>query len=660
LATVNKTTIIVIMLLTLHMTGICQNVHAPDSLTNTFRMQADDTAKVSLAIKIAQDYMLIDPDSAINYAQKGLTLSEKLDDIRGKAACMHLLGTAYTMKDNYVTGLKYIYASLDLKQQLNDEKGIAAGKITLGNIYKNALELSKAMNVFKEAADIFVKLHDTINYGVSLNCMANVYVDQDSLKQALAYFLKASDIAKRYKNVYSIANANLNMAIVYNKLGDREKARQFAESGLKLSSEMHYAEGEAGCKIVLARVASSRSEYPQAIKFAKDALDISQTLESYYDVYRSSAILYECYKKTGDYRNSLKYLEVSSSANDSIMCLDKAEGLSRMQLNNEIRHRENEILELNQKSHEKNLALIILAFVIAVGLIISYVIFRSRQKERKVNQLLLLQTDANVKQNAELLKQKEFIEKQNIEIAEKNELLTRSNEELQALDEQRNKILGRVAHDMRSPLGTICGLVEVITSEIEEKNYDEVKKFLAYIENISRSSLQLANDLLDISVIASGKLVLQKSSVAYSELLRETADYYNIRGVKKNIRINLNLPEEELGALCDPNKTKQVLNNLLDNAIKYSEPDTSVELSAKLEGGFIKTEVTDAGVGIPEEDIEKLFKEFSVTSVKSTGNEKSSGLGLAICKKIVETQGGQIGVCSKQGKGSTFYFTIPV
>jgi signal transduction histidine kinase len=195
---------------------------------------------------------------------------------------------------------------------------------------------------------------------------------------------------------------------------------------------------------------------------------------------------------------------------------------------------------------------------------------------------------------------------------------------------------------------------------MEEANYNEVKKFLSYIENISKSSLQLANDLLDISVIASGKLVLQKESVAYSDFVRETADYHIVRGAKKNIRISLEIPDTALQVFCDPNKIRQVLNNLLDNAIKYSNPDNSIEVRAKRDGNFIRTEVVDAGVGIPGEDIEKLFKEFSVTSVKSTGNEKSSGLGLAICKKIVETHGGQIGVCSKLGEGSTFYFTLPV
>jgi signal transduction histidine kinase len=631
-----------------------------DSMKIRFSESSADTVKVNLAIKLAQEYMLINPDSAICYAQKGLSFSERSNYLWGKAVCLHLMGTAYTMKDNYAIALKYIYNSLDIKQELNDQKGIAAGKITLGNIYKNGLELSKAMEVFKEAGDIYEKLRDTINYGVSLNCVANVYVEEDSLQQALVYLLKASDIALKYKNAYSIANTNLNMAIVYNKLGNRSKAKQFAESGLQLSRKINYAEGEAGCKIVLARVAIGEKDYKLAINHAKDALDISEGLESYWDVYRSATILYECYKKTGDYRNSLKYLEVSATANDSIMTLDKAENLSRMQLNNEIRHRESEILELKQKSHEENFTLIILVCVIAAGLVVSYVIFRSRQKERKINQLLLLQTEANIKQNVELQGQKEFIEKQNVEIAKKNELLTKQNEDLQNLDEQRNRILGRVAHDLRSPLGTISGLVEVTTAEIEEPDGGEAQKYLSYIDNISKSSLQLVNDLLDISAIASGKLVLQKESVDYRALLMETIEFYNIRGAKKNIRIRHNIPKTIPALVCDPNKIRQVLDNLLDNAIKYSEPNTMVELRVSCDNDCVLTEVADSGVGIPDEEKEKLFKEFSVTSAKSTGNEKSFGLGLAICKKIIDTHGGQIGVCTKSGNGSTFYFSIPL
>ena len=595
--------------------------HEFDSLLSQYTQMPPDTGKVNLAVKLAQEYMLIDPDSTVYFAQKGLSLSEALNYTWGKAVCMHLIGKAYTMKDNYAIALKYIYNSLDLKQELNDQKGIAAGKITLGNIYKNALELSKAMDVFKDAGDIYEKLHDTVNYGVSLNCIANVYVEQDSLQQALVYLQKAADIARKFKNAYAIANTNLNMAIVYNKLGDTRKAKQYAEFGLNLSSSMNYAEGEAGCKIVLARVAVAENDYKLAINQAKDALDISEELESYWDVYRSATILYECYKKTGDYRNSLKYLEVSTTANDSIMTLDKAENLSRMQLNNEIRHRENEILELKQKSHEKNLIMIILLCALAAGGLLSYLIFRSRQKEHKVNQLLVLQTEANIKQNATLQGQKGFIEKQNVEIAEKNELLTKKNEELQNLDEQRNKILGRVAHDLRSPLGTISGLVEITTSEIEEPGGGEAQKYLSYIDNISKSSLQLVNDLLDISAIAAGKLVLQKETTDYRALLMETLEFYNIRGAKKNIRISYNIPETIPALDCDPNKIRQVLDNLLDNSIKYSEQNSVVELHVTNDGNFILTEVADSGVGIPDEEKEKLFKEFSVTSANSTGNE---------------------------------------
>ena len=103
----------------------------------------------------------------------------------------------------------------------------------------------------------------------------------------------------------------------------------------------------------------------------------------------------------------------------------------------------------------------------------------------------------------------------------------------------------------------------------------------------------------------------------------------------------------------------QALDNLINNAIKYSRAATNINVRVSLKDNFVLTEVEDSGVGIPKEEIEKLFKVFSTTSAKTTAHERSSGLGLAICKKIIETHGGTIGVRSEVGKGSTFFFTLP-
>jgi len=107
-------------------------------------------------------------------------------------------------------------------------------------------------------------------------------------------------------------------------------------------------------------------------------------------------------------------------------------------------------------------------------------------------------------------------------------------------------------------------------------------------------------------------------------------------------------------------KIEQVLNNLLSNSIKYSEAGTNVMLRLSVSGGFFKTEIIDQGQGISEEDIPKIFNPFQTTAVKSTAGEKSTGLGLVITKKIITEHGGKIFVESEQGKGSNFYFLLPL
>ena len=587
-----------------------------DALIGKYKSAPEDTAKVKLAIIIAQEFMLLNPDSTIYFAKEGLSLAEKLNYTHGKATCLHLIGTAFSLKDDYAAALKNIFSALALQEQIRDLAGVAAGKVTMGNIYKNVLDFPKAMTTFIQARDMFLDQHDTAGYGVTLTCIANVYVEQDSLDKALDYFLRGLDISNRYKNRYAVANSYLNIAILYNKQKNTVKALQYAEAGLRLSNEIGYSEGDAGCRIVLAQIFMEKKNYAQAISSADNALRTARELESYLDISRAATILSDCYKRTGNYQKSLMYLEISTAANDSMVSIEKNESLSRIQYRHEVENQESQIILLQEREQAKNNILVLFVVAGLIGSIFTFAIFRSRQKERKVNELLLLQNEANRKLNADL----------------------------QNLDEQKNKIMGKVAHDLRSPLSTICGLVEVIGSEVEEKHDEEVGKYLGYIDNITRSSLQLVNDLLDISVIASGNLALQKESVDYLSLVNETVEYYNIRSAKKNITIRLENQETIPNLLCDPNKTRQVLNNLLDNAIKYSELHTTISVRIKIKNEFVLTEVEDKGVGIPGDDIEKLFKEFSVTSVKSTGNEKSSGLGLAICKKIVETQGGQIGV----------------
>lgn len=238
--------------------------------------------------------------------------------------------------------------------------------------------------------------------------------------------------------------------------------------------------------------------------------------------------------------------------------------------------------------------------------------------------------------------------------------LAETNKKLNLLNEEKNRILGIAAHDLRNPIGTILGYAQLLSQRFHKISADDMNKFLSVIINSSNFSLNLLNDLLDISKIESGKVQLNYAKVNYIDFVKNIIEQNQIIARQKDITISFQQETNDFIAQIDVQKIEQVLNNLLSNSIKYSDTGTDVLLKLSISNNFFKTEVIDQGLGIPKDDIPKIFNPFQTTNVKSTAGEKSTGLGLAITKNIIAEHGGEIYVESEQGKGSNFYFLLPL
>ena len=238
--------------------------------------------------------------------------------------------------------------------------------------------------------------------------------------------------------------------------------------------------------------------------------------------------------------------------------------------------------------------------------------------------------------------------------------LEEQNETLRGLNEQKSKFLGIAAHDLRNPIGAINSFSSILMESGDDLSKEEKNEFLGLIKKSSKFSLQLLNELLDISKIELGKLELDIKQHDIEEIIRNTIKINKVFARKKDICIDF-IPDLNLNLVSiDKSKIEQVLNNLLSNAIKYSNPETVILVSVINENSSLKISVKDQGVGIPEKELKKLFTEFGKTSAKTTANESSTGLGLAIAKKIIIGHGGDISVNSKLGEGSEFLFTLPL
>ncbi len=269
----------------------------------------------------------------------------------------------------------------------------------------------------------------------------------------------------------------------------------------------------------------------------------------------------------------------------------------------------------------------------------------------------------------------------NNELIDLQRELARKNAELERLNQQKNQFLGMAAHDLRNPLGVIMAYSEFLIDELTSQpslrgtkqsspDAPEIasQKALAMTQaefacNIYKSSefmLRLINDLLDVSAIESGQVRLDLQPIDLGALVKRNLTLNQLLAERKHITLHWFAPDSLPPLLADAGKLEQVLNNLISNAIKFSHPQSTVEISVTVENERVVLAVRDHGQGIPAAELDRLFKPFSRTSVKSTAGESSTGLGLSITRKIIVEHGGDIRVESAVGQGSTFYVALPV
>jgi len=249
----------------------------------------------------------------------------------------------------------------------------------------------------------------------------------------------------------------------------------------------------------------------------------------------------------------------------------------------------------------------------------------------------------------ELSKLKEFMI---IELGKKNQHLIQ-------LDQTKNKFLSMAAHDLRNPLASIRGLSKILLKGLDSLNPDEINEFLTIINDSSNHMLNLVNDLLDYSVIESGHVDIHLKLNSLTKLVHRRIRINEMIFESKMIKI-VNELEPIPEFRFDVDRISQVIDNLLTNAAKFSNPGTSIYVKLEKIEDHAKVSVRDEGPGISKEDQKKIFEGFQKLHPQPTAGEKSTGLGLTIVKKILQSHDGHMTIESELGIGSTFSFVLPM
>lgn len=627
-------------------------------------------------------------DSAIWYFKESMELNLELGLKNRITENYNNLGGVHNDKGNYDSAEYYFNKALDLYTELNDLYNISLINRNIGDTYQNRGNYPVALEYYLESLKTATAIEAKAEIARTLNSIGVVYQAQDELDKALANYWQSNKISKAIDEQRLVASSYANIGIVHLNRRNYDSALIAHQHALAINETINNRYGVAANYIDLANVLKEKAQYDEANEYCNKSLEISQELglqklEALALLYKgdiafqtqqvSQALTYlnagteiakltgnkphELYGRTllktiyeaeGDYEKAYENQVLVASITDSIYNEASTKRLTRLEAEYEFEiekdsihfANEKEKMALAQKIDQQRttqyITGLVLLFVIIL-LVLLYIMYRSRTRTNHKLQVL-----------------NESIVERNEEITQQRDQLNKYNHKLISINEAKNKILAVVAHDLRNPLQLIKGFVSLVKSKAANRLGEEENEFLDHALEASDRLSAMISELLDVSALESKKVDVRLERIDLKETLSQLAINFSFSARDKNQTIETSLKEDDLYINADKNYLIRVLENLISNALKFSEKHTNVKLSAFHHTDSILISVQDEGPGISESDQENLFQEFSQLSARSTGKEKSTGLGLSIVKKYVEAMGGMITCHSKLGEGTKF------
>jgi signal transduction histidine kinase len=338
-------------------------------------------------------------------------------------------------------------------------------------------------------------------------------------------------------------------------------------------------------------------------------------------------------KKTNDYKAALSAYEKFRYYDDSVHRQKQNLVIMDQQVKYETKEKDN-LLKMEIKNNVTyRLVLLCISIMACIIIILIYVNFRKSKKS--VKKLTSLNKTVNE-------------QKYQVELA-----LT----QVEKANKDKDRILNVVAHDLRNPIGAIANFLDI--AQVKYEHSEEEEQILKTSQQAAVHSLTLINDLLEVNQMQEGNLVLNKTKTNIKQLAEQSIDYLRYKAIAKQQTIILKADGDNFNINGDAEKLQRVITNLVDNAVKFSYIGKDVLVNIQQQQHHIEISITDSGVGIPPNIIEQLFTASITVKRKGTNNEKSNGLGLSICKQIIEAHNGKILVESEDGKGTCFTVQLP-
>ena len=559
-----------------------------------------------------------------------LSLQEQLK----QAEILTNRGDYYNAKDN-------LSQALDIAVLINDQKSRGVIYTKIAKLEYLVDEPNKAISSLTQAAKIQHDINDNVNLGLTYNIRGVIHSNRKEYQTALDYFKSAlSNFEQEGIEKYS-AEVNLNEARVLIKIDNFEEAQKKLEQSIVIARRFEQNRILSNSHIQNAKVYLINKDYDAALDQAKTGLEIAQEEESVENINDAYLTLSKIYQSKENFKFAHLYLNKHLTLSDSLLNIQR-ENLSPEKRNEyvtnyknaETQQLKNQITEADVESNLTRITTILSISLITILSLLTLSLYKNNNIRLRTNNMLH-------KKNDELI-----VAKEKAELASK----TKAN------------FLSTVTHELRTPLYAVTGLTNLL---LDEKPKESQVNHLKSLKFSGDYLLTFINDILQINKIEANKVELDPEQFNLKTKIENVVAALSNSAKDNNINIHYNyetnLPETYVG---DQLKISQILINLLGNAIKFTKDGDIwvrvTKVAQKKDKYRLLFEIEDNGIGISKEKQSQMFDSFSQGSIQINRKYGGTGLGLSIVKGLIKILKGTISLKSELGKGTTFFFELPL
>ncbi len=539
---------------------------------------------------------LRDFKKAGEYLLHALNLAIEVGNHKVEADAQSGLGVLNYIVGNYKEALNRSEMGLKAGTKIDYKRGMALAHGHMGLAYLSLNDYSKALFHFEENLRYSKFINDKFGIGEAYEALGVYYINNNNFNKAFEMLQKATVINEQMGLINSLASTYTNMGVVKEYLGD-------------LNASLNY------------------------LNLALELIDGLKDYRLQYYIHRRLSYTYE---KLGDYKKALENFRIFKAYSDSVYDNAKnqiVQGIEKEADASKKMFQAKQIESENQLAKRTQLFLTISLVFALILLFLGFYLFKQKR-------------DSNI-----------ILSKINDELKLKGKELQLTNENLITANNDKDKFISILAHDLRSPFFGILGITSVLFEEYEKFTKDEHKTYLLSLNGSLRNLFELLDNLLNYGRFTNGKIAYKPGNISICKIIDSIINIFKFNIEEKNIEIVRHRSDECL-VFADQNMMETILRNLISNAIKFSKENGKIVISTNLADNFVKVTILDEGIGISDENLENILSQKTV-STKGTKNERGTGMGLELCKEFVNINKGTLGIESKENIGTTIWFTVP-